>query len=62
VIEHGSLELWWISLSECFWNYHTIITFQGPMLWFFKHFRQNIRRKNWRIWLKTKLNSAKFWS
>jgi hypothetical protein len=24
--------------------------------------RRKIRRKNWRFWLKTKLNYAKFWS
>jgi hypothetical protein len=29
---------------------------QGPMLWFFKYFRQKIQRKNGRFWLKTKLN------
>jgi hypothetical protein len=28
---------------------------QGPMLWFYKYFRQKNRRKNWRLWLKTKL-------
>jgi hypothetical protein len=33
---------------------------QGRKLWFFKYFCQKIRRKNWRIWLQTKLNYAKF--
>jgi hypothetical protein len=33
----------------------------GPMLRFFKYFRREIQRKNWRFWLKTKLNYAKFW-
>jgi hypothetical protein len=32
---------------------------QGPMLWFFKHFRRKIQRKNWRFLLETKLNYAK---
>jgi hypothetical protein len=36
--------------------------FQGPMLWFLKYFRRKFQRKNWRFWLKTKLNYAKFWS
>jgi hypothetical protein len=31
---------------------------QGPMLWFFKYFRRNKLRKNWRFRHKTKLN---FW-
>jgi hypothetical protein len=31
----------------------------GPMLWFFKYFCRKIRRKNWRFWLKTKLNYEK---
>jgi hypothetical protein len=35
---------------------------QGPMLWFFKYFRRKIQRKNWRFWLKTKLNFGNFWS
>jgi hypothetical protein len=38
-----------------------IIILQGPMLWLFKYFRRKIRQKNWRFWLKTKLNYAKFW-
>jgi hypothetical protein len=33
-------------------------TYQGPMLWLFKYFRQKNRRKNWRFCLKTKLNYA----
>jgi hypothetical protein len=33
----------------------------GPMLWFFKYFRQKIQRKNCHFWLKTKLNYAKFY-
>jgi hypothetical protein len=31
----------------------------GPMLWFLKYFRQKNWRKNWRFWLKTKLNYEK---
>jgi hypothetical protein len=34
----------------------------GPMLCFLKYFRRKIQQKNWRFWLKTKLNYAKFWS
>jgi hypothetical protein len=33
---------------------------QGPMLWFLKYFRLKIRRKNWRFWLKTKINFEKY--
>jgi hypothetical protein len=35
---------------------------QGPMLGFFKYFHRKIQRKNWRFWLKPKLNYAKCWS
>jgi hypothetical protein len=33
---------------------------QGPMLSFLKYFCRKFQRKNWRFWLKTKLNYAKF--
>jgi hypothetical protein len=33
----------------------------GPMLWFFKYFRRKFRQKNWRFWLKTKLNYPIFY-
>jgi hypothetical protein len=29
------------------------------MLWFLKYFRQKFLQKNWRFWLKTKLNFEK---
>jgi hypothetical protein len=36
--------------------------FRGRCYDFLKYFRRKNRRKNWRFWLKTKLNYAKFWS
>jgi hypothetical protein len=30
------------------------------LLWFWKYFRSFFRWKNWRFWLKTKVNYAKF--
>jgi hypothetical protein len=34
-------------------------SYQGPMLWFLKYFRQKFLRTNLRFWLKTKINFEK---
>jgi hypothetical protein len=60
---------WWNPFEDFYYNIYgeksgdfLEIKVQGPMLWFFKYFRQKIQRKNWRFWLEMKLNCAKFWS
>jgi hypothetical protein len=37
-----------------------LVILQGPMLWFFKYFRQKIQRENWRFWLQNKAKICKF--
>jgi hypothetical protein len=49
---------WASPLSTCRRHFFPHQGDQGPMLWFFKYFCRKILRKNWRFWLKTKLN---FW-
>jgi hypothetical protein len=60
----GTVHLWQSQFKSA--GVHTLTriqsyksNYQGPMLLFFKYFRRKIQRKNWRLWLKTKLNYEK---